>query len=101
MELTVRECKSAKCDADVADVLIVATKGQHKVLAIDPKPTTWQGGGRVRLSPIQPGVARHPLAKRITNPMHAFGAGKLYRPHSETCAGGTGRTAARQKGAHA
>lgn len=100
MELTTHECKSVKCKAQVADVLVVGLTGAHKPLPIDPEPTTWGDGGRVRISPVQPGVAKHPLARRLTNPGHGFGAGSLYRPHSESCAGGRGRPTTRAKGVH-
>jgi hypothetical protein len=100
MELTIRDCKSVKCDAQVADVLVVAKQGAHRTLTVDPEPATWNDGGRVRLHPHQPGTAKHPLAMRIAHAGQAFGAGSLYRPHSETCKGGTGRSTARSREAN-
>jgi hypothetical protein len=100
MELTTRECKSVKCDAQVLDVLIVAQRGAHRALVIDPDPVPWADGGRVRIHTVQPGVAKHLLASRLVQARQAFGAGKLYRPHSETCKGGTGRSTVRSREAN-
>jgi len=100
VELTTRDCKSAKCTAPVADVLIVARQGSHKVLAIDPEPTTWENGGRVRLLAHQPGTARHPLASKLAHAGLAAGVRRLFRPHSETCKGGTGRSTTRSREAN-
>lgn len=99
MGLTTRQCKSARCRREVVDVLLVGITG-HKEDVIDPEPATWDKGGRVRISPVQPGVARYPLARKLTSARQAFGAGELYRLHSESCAGGRGRTAPRSREAN-
>jgi hypothetical protein len=100
MELTTRECKSVKCDAEVLDLLVVGATGAHRTMAVDPVPATWQDGGRVRLLAHQPDTAKHPLATRLTHAGQAAGIRRLFRPHSDTCKGGRGRPAARSREAN-
>jgi len=100
MELTTRECKSIKCDAQVTDLLVVGKTGGHTTVAVDPKPAIWQDGGRIRLLAHQPGTAKHPLATRLTHAGQAAGIRRLFRPHSDTCKGGRGRPSARSREAN-
>jgi hypothetical protein len=93
VELTSRPCGKVRCTAEVVDLLIVAAgRGAHRPVVVDPAPATWEDGGRVFLLNHQPGTARHPLAKRLTHAGLAAGLRTLYRPHSETCGGGSGKT---------
>ncbi|HEX8108528.1 MAG TPA: hypothetical protein VF516_12430 [Kofleriaceae bacterium] len=97
MGLTTRLCPSPRCRREVVTLLVTGQTGAHKEEVVDPDPTTWDGGGRIRLMTHQPDTAKYPLGRRLQHAGQAFGATGLYRPHSTTCGGGTGRAAPRNR----
>lgn len=101
MELITYPCPSPRCKRTVAKLLVTGQTGAHKEEVVDPEPVTWESGGRIKLLDHQPGTTAHPLARRLRQAGQAFASdGTLYRPHRDSCAGGTGRTAPRSREAN-
>lgn len=88
MELTTRECTHHACTAQVADVVVVGVTRNSRAV-IDPEPVKWGEGVHYRLRSFQPQPDKiHVAEVRTAN--QGFGV-TLYRAHSTTCKGGTGK----------
>ena len=82
-----RPCENPRCKADVVDALEIGPTS-NKPVVVDPEPTTYAAGGRLRMSSHQPESKPHVV--RLRSAAAAFGLASVYTDHKSTCGGGSG-----------